>query len=62
MKKSMLRITATLLLVGMLTGCQCSHEKTQYEDEVLLWDMLLTPSNKSVICYMGVQKFSSLEV
>lgn len=26
MKKPMLRITATLLLVGMLTGCECSHK------------------------------------
>ena len=44
------------------TGCQRSHEKTQDKNEIFLWDMLLTPSNKSVVCYMGVQKFSSLEV
>ena len=32
------------------TRCQRSHEKTQDKNEVFLWDMLLTPSNKSVVC------------
>ena len=30
--------------------CQCSHKETQNEDEVLLWDVLLTPSNEAVVC------------
>ena len=29
---------------------QCSHEETQNQDEVLLWDMLLAPSNEAVVC------------
>ena len=37
------------------TRCQRSHKKTQNQDEVLLWDMLLTPSNEAVVCKTIVQ-------
>ena len=37
------------------TRRQGAHKETQYEDEVLLWDMLLAPSNEAVVCKTIVQ-------
>ena len=44
------------------TRRQGAHKETQNQDKVLLWDMLLAPSNEAVVCKPGVQMFSSLEV
>ena len=39
------------------TRRQGAHKETQYEDEVLLWDMLLAPSNKAIVCESGIQNY-----
>ena len=44
------------------TRSQCTNEETQDQYEVLLRDVLFTPRDKTVVCGMGVQVFSSLEV
>ena len=32
------------------TRSQRSHKETQDKNKVFLWDMLLTPSNKLIVC------------
>ena len=39
------------------TRRQGAHKETQNQDEVLLWDMLLAPSNEAVVCESGIQNY-----